>query len=1019
MLAPMRIEPPRATFLWLVTAIATLFACAPAAPRPAAPAVASAPPAASLPVEVAEEPVASLRTGELSPIEHPQSIEAKIIARFSDDRYETLGLEMVLPLSAAFDWSERVGCRVAIDQEGAAPYAFAAIPDDVAAVEGRGLGAATVWVRRTKDQEAKPVTGTVFTPQLGAEAGHKVRFASSGDAKAKSDPKVIARWASALAAHLHEIGAGPWNEFAAARVEEVFGDKKKRKVVVAQPRAPRDSDEMARTMETTTGMLSIQEALQHDRPLLLALTKEKRAVPIAKLSPPKSAPHPWDEMLRAISTPSPVEPLAAAVPADFWYLRATDISALLRLADELDGWGTPFASLMDRNIAELDLASRYQTQLGLTRSALGRALGREVIESVALVGSDPYLREGSDLTAVFAVKQAALFGAALEAMLAGHAQAHAGAPKKTVSHEGVGITVAASADGAVRQHRATVNGLEIVTNSLGAMKSVLDAIQGRRPRLADEKDFRYMLARDAGQGDPLLGFFGDRFVAEVTGPRQKVLESRRQAAAAELTTPGFAALLYGFIYGKSPSGVDELFASKLLHKEELKHSGGAPIDWRPGAAARSDWGTPAALTPLIDLDRPTTVSESERVAYERFSRTYETYWRQYIDPAALRVEFRGPNLDQLSLDLRVLPLIDGTDYRDILELAGQTRVKAPPVAEGVRAVVGIGPTAKLRRELSDLASGSLGRHGFKLDFLGDWAMVGIWDRTRIADVARKLRNEFPQAPEAEPTHRGDEIAEAARIPAYAAVAIRSASGAALALAAVRKMTDEAIGGMVSWTDAGTEGGTTIVRVALGKDREQQGEGARSDVSVFYALTEKVFFASLDEGVLRRLIGDVAEGRGPAPAHGSADGSQLVFDLNAKPGGGLFTAFAWLLSEQLVHASAPARAQAEAVLRGSPERARDGEAVRALSFAYFGTAPTPPYGGAYTLGADGLRDPLLGTASSPRWPRLPVPGSMVDRLLAAVGRFRSEIAFEREGGDAKASRAMQSLHLRITRTPAPR
>src|SRR5205823_457786 len=171
-----------------------------------------------------------------------------------------------------------------------------------------------------------------------------------------------------------------------------------------------------------------------------------------------------------------------------------------------------------------------------------------------------------------------------------------------------------------------------------------------RPRLADEKDFRYMLARDAGARGPTLFFFGERFVAEVVGPRQKILETRRQLAAAELMTPGFAALLHGWIHGTSPGSVDELVSSKLLRKEELKHASGATIEWRPQKPAQSTWGTPAALTPLIELAAPDAVSESERAAYDRFSRTYETYWSRYVDPAAVRLSATP----ELGADLRVL-----------------------------------------------------------------------------------------------------------------------------------------------------------------------------------------------------------------------------------------------------------------------------------------------------------------------------------------------------------------------------
>jgi hypothetical protein len=641
-----------------------------------------------------------------------------------------------------------------------------------------------------------------------------------------------------------------------------------------------------------------------------------------------------------------------------------------------------------------------------------------VVDGVAFAGSDPYLREGSDLTAVFQVRLPTLFYAALDGMLALHGKTHALRAPTTIDYEGTRIALTTSADGAVRQHRATVGDLAIVSNSLSAMKRLLDAAGKRRARLSDEKDFRYMLAQGADVHLPVLFFFGDRFVEEVTGPRQKILEARRQVAAAELMTPGFAALLHGWVFGKSAASVDELVSTKLLRKEELKHANGDAIDWRPGRAARSTWGTPSSLTPLIDLLPPDAVSESERAAYDRFSRTYETYWSRYIDPAAAKLGVGAGSKPELTADLRVLPLIDGTDYAELIELAGRARVSAAPLDQGLRAVVGIGAAARVRQELAGLASHALGRHAFKLDFLGDWAMAGVADRKRIASVVEKLDTHLPQAPESEPSRRVDEIVEAARIPAYAAVEIKSASGAALALAAVRAMAEETLRGMLTWGDVGTEHGTTIFRVALGDRREDPSDAnGRSEVVLFYALTDKAFLVALDESVLRGLVADLAAGRGPVAQREKAagDGSQLVFDLSSRCEGGLHTVLGWLLAEQLVRASGPAHQQAEALLRGAPElagpSAADRAALRALSLAYFGSAPVPPHGGAYALGADGVRDPVLGTASSPEWPALPVPGSMIERVQASLGQFRSEIAFDDEGGAARTSAAGRSLHVR--------
>ena len=138
-------------------------------------------------------------------------------------------------------------------------------------------------------------------PQLGREPGHKVPFVSDADLKMKSDPRVVGRWAAAFASHLRGLSSGPWHQFAASRVEEVFGDKKKQaKVVAARPR------------RATGEELGMFDGV-HDRHALGSRGAATRLPTLArrcqreglhthrKVGGTKLAAHPWDEMLRGLS----------------------------------------------------------------------------------------------------------------------------------------------------------------------------------------------------------------------------------------------------------------------------------------------------------------------------------------------------------------------------------------------------------------------------------------------------------------------------------------------------------------------------------------------------------------------------------------------------------------------------------------------------------------------------------------------------------------------------------------------
>ena len=1012
------------------------------APQPgssAAPsASASAPPA----LAAAEPPVPmpTLRTGAIAPIEHADPLVGKVVARDVVADAEILGVDLPLELQP-----QGVVATVGASQGSPRPLAFV-YPVAVA----RGPARVVLWVRRPKAAAGEPVRGDLYLPAdlngyarfdagrgaAGPRPGEHYRFSAEPAPKLAPDPKLRAQWAEALATELRGEASfgwgslGPWRAFAAERVRSLYGEKPKQatgRPPVRPPRRPAPevaphSDELSELMETTTGASSIQEALQTHRQVFVAAAGQPRSVPLAGVTGPKLAPHPFAQMLATLRKPVPDEPLARVTPAEFYYLRFSGIELLFRTLDELDAWATPASNLLDRRASDRALGPRYEAELGLGRGPLSRALGPEVVDSLAVVGSDPYLREGTDLTLVFRVKSHPLFDAGVAAALAAHADKHGTLKRSSASYEGETITSMESADGAVKQQRAKSGELELVSNSPAAIRRVLDTIHGKRPRLADEPDFRYMLARDTDPERGMLGFAGDRFVAEVIGPAQKILEARRQLALAELLTPGYAALLYGWLNGQSPPSGDELVRSGLLGRSELAHAGGEAIRWQPGQAARSSWGTPAALTPLIDLPAPTMVTAAERDGYLAFARGYQHNWSTYIDPTLLRLGLSATAPASIDVHLRTMPLIEGTEYREIAHAVGDARVDASPLDSGFRAVLGIGREAGLRRDLRDLM-GELhlpGGHRIEIDWLGEWALIGVADDPSIAAAVHDIEHhDVPERPrlasEPEP-EQPDEIATIARMPFYAAVELRNAAAASVALLAARAMAESALPGMVSWGEAERYREVSIVRVGIRPEasgHRHHGSGAKQEreVELYYAMCEGALLLTLQPRTMRWLVDRRLDHDEPHKAAADPTHSQLLVDLAGTERGALFTVLSWQLEQQALETATRSRADAEVVLRGAPELAGNGEAIRALSLATLGAAPLTPDGQSYELAPSGVRDPSRGDLFAPMWPALPVAGSPAAKLLGALASFRSELSFDDEGKTAAGER-MQSLRVNL-------
>ncbi|HEY1534101.1 MAG TPA: hypothetical protein VGF76_08780, partial [Polyangiaceae bacterium] len=888
--------------------------------------------------------------------------------------------------------------EVHVDAPGM-PYAFIAQGG-----EERGAVLSRLWVRRPIDSKAQELKGDCYTPG-NVGAGNHYRWHAAAAPNQKLDPKLAASWIEALA---DDFGRrhGAFYGFAASKLRERL-PKKPVKPSFSRYEPP-PSSELAELLGTTTGRTSVQEALEQKRGLYLDLASGPRKVALDKLRAPQLTRHAWSSMLAQLPAKATPEPLAQATPAEFYFLRVRDFSTFLDLSSLADTWGTPALDLLDGRLQDRNLRARYETELALQEGELSRTFGPSVVEELAIVGSDPYLVEGSDLTLIFKVKSGLLFDAALLKALDSFGTAHPGLDTQKLSHEGVDVTVTRSHDGMVRRHRATVDGLELVSNSAAAIRRVISAIHGKTARLSDEPDFAYMLARDADRNSTVLAFAGDRFVETVVGPQQKIKAAERELALAELSRPGYAALLYGFLNGHSPSSAKDLLQANLLSAADLKPSGVA-ASFQPGMAAESSRGSTLGMLPLIDSPDVAMVTLAEQAGYESFARSYESEWAEYVDPFAVRVSrSQAPDGNTtLDAELRVLPLLRG-QYRDFMNSVGKARVRAGTPSDGLRVLLGVGKDAELRHLLTS-ASRRLTEHELSFDWLGDYAFIGVTDRSELATAARYQRDIYPQ-PWDDENGRDRSLAAAAQTPAYAGIAIRSTAGATIALGLLRKISDEVAPGVVVWSEARKHRGVSIMSV---RNTEEDAQ----DFTLYYALTSHALLLSLNPAVLESVIDQYLDGKGPAAIDGKPGprDAQLVVDLKGKQQGAVSTVLSWLLTRTLTENTASAQDAAAAIFHGAPELASTPDKANDLMRNYFGSVVQTPEGHSYGFGPDGVEDPLRGSLASPKWPVIPVPGSPVAKVVDRLSSLRSEVSFDDEpnGGPPGTGTALQSLRVHLT------
>ena len=266
----------------------------------------------------------------------------------------------------------------------------------------------------------------------------------------------------------------------------------------------------------------------------------------------------------------------------------------------------------------------------------------------------------------------------------------------------------------------------------------------------------------------------------------------------------------------------------------------------PGTVVSAVYGTLGFATPVAELDlERCTPAEAE--AYARFRDRYQQSWRQWFDPIALQVR-RGAD-GAVGLDLTVMPLIAGSDYRDLVAVTGESRLAAdagdPHQGTIAHWALAIDRESPPVRQLTGLAAGMA--PGLRDPF--------AWLGTSVAIYAEAgpWWDELAAAPEPEQWVE----AHLAGMPLALRVDVADPLRLAAFLTGLHALADQSAPGLTRW-ETREHDGRSYVRVAAA-DGEQPW-------SLFYAATPKALLLTLDEALLRRALArEAARAAGDAVA----------------------------------------------------------------------------------------------------------------------------------------------------------
>jgi hypothetical protein len=768
--------------------------------------------------------------------------------------------------------------------------------------------------------------------------------------------------------------------------------------------------------ELTTGAAAITESLQTRRMNAVAARRdERRTVAVDTIKGIDIAEHPWEKMMGG-RRPEP-EPLARLVPRDNYYIRFRRLDKFIEFSDLLDQWGTNLIRTYELTSRDYLLKKRYEQQLCLRSTALGRTLGPLVVRGIAFTGNDPYLREGTDVCVLFQVIDRNVFFAAVEPFIA-EARQKFGARLTQGKDDYHGVTVESfvTPRREVSLYRAGVGDVVAYANSPAGIRRVLDAAAGRGKCLADSPDFQYMrtIFRPDDADEDGFAFLSDPFIRGLVGPAGKIKERRRLEALTSLQMLTYGAMLARQEGGKPPTSAADVLRATGLSPAEVPLPEGKPAAWDgdAGFAISDVYNTIHFATPLVELpiDR---VTPTEAAEYQRFRLEYLGLWRQYFDPIGMRVSLRE---GRVKLETYILPLVENSAYNQLRNFTGKGTVHLDPSRLSPKTLVqyvthlstdatergnwpGFQEWRQAPESTTEFVLNSL--LAWVIDPIGEWFLVRLDDSPnyeRLVQLTDKMST-------GEPVDVEDVARLVWTLPVAIGVDVKNALTLTAGLTALRTAAMMSLPGALTWAPLekeykgvpivrirATPAGTRMLGQVWGEHRQRKSDPFLP--AIYYAVVGGGLYVTLNEDMMRELI----DGAQPLDKSG---GVEVNTSLHLAPGAavqtkGLLKRFLESQTHRQARQGLPvwqALYDCELVPKDAPA-----EDAAATAFRYLGFVPVSPDGSKYRYDNKyaEVTNERHGSYRVPVLNKTMADDSPVNRLLETLRSIRADLRFREDG-----------------------
>ena len=596
---------------------------------------------------------------------------------------------------------------------------------------------------------------------------------------------------------------------------------------------PTQSNELENSMDLFSGGRAISENLQLDRELRLSSDEQNRTIPVSSISGITIEEIPWKQWMK---TEKPqLDPIASILPHDQHAVIFSSYASLLEVMDEATTRGTPLLRLSEERAESARSKEKYSQQLCLPVDKVSRMLGPKLISSVAITGSDPFIRTGTSLAVIFEAKQkqaliAALTMRRMEAQKKyKSANPVSGKIPQSPKSNYIGLT---TKDRSIRTFVSSFGNFVVVTNSMDQLIRIARIFEQKNQSLAslDEYHFfrqRYPIIRE-GKEDAFL-MITDATIRRWCGAEWRIGASRRTRAASALAE----------LQARVESGAP-------LKAKEFPELGKVSV--LDGVVQSSKFGNLTFLKSVNELNIQ-KITPAEKKAYEFFRDRYQSHWSKYFDPICAQVSI---DKGEIRGDLSILPLIGGTDYRQMIQMVGGVKLKSDSgdphdetIFHWVSAIDMNSPRFKQASNFAAIMAPSLGVGAFS--WVGESFSLYLDDSPFFDDMQKAFLENGIEGVE----HFSEK--NLGRIPLGFNVEVRNPFKLTAFLAGLRAWIEQTAPGMTLWTSKSyKKQGYVKITPGKGLTDDLIKEGS-APIALYYVPSPRLLTISLSEEMIQRAI----------------------------------------------------------------------------------------------------------------------------------------------------------------------